>query len=98
MPSCITDRHIIESECFISFSVSKARIIGDKDVMVQTGSDINLTCRAEQVMKNGPKIFTLCTFLNFSAWSCVQNTIKYVLFQRVLRLQGRWFGIEMGQG
>ena len=31
-------------------SVSKARIIGDKDVMVQTGSDINLTCRAEQVI------------------------------------------------
>ena len=37
----------------MSFSlVSKARIIGDKDVMVQTGSDINLTCRAEQVVND----------------------------------------------
>ena len=44
------------------FSVSKARIIGDKDVLVQTGSDINLTCRAEQVIKDEQvMILDLCT-------------------------------------
>ena len=31
-----------------SFSVSRARILGDRDVLVQVGSDINLTCRAEE--------------------------------------------------
>ena len=30
------------------FSVSRARILGDRDVLVQVGSDINLTCRAEE--------------------------------------------------
>lgn len=48
--------------------VSKARIIGDKDVLVQTGSDINLTCRAEQSpvpprtvawYRNGARVNTL---------------------------------------
>ena len=28
--------------------MSKARILGDRDVLVQVGSDINLTCRAEE--------------------------------------------------
>lgn len=28
--------------------VSKAKILGDRDVLVQVGSDINLTCRAEE--------------------------------------------------
>jgi len=28
--------------------VSRARILGDRDVLVQVGSDINLTCRAEE--------------------------------------------------
>ena len=47
---------------FFYFSVSKARIIGDKDVLVQTGSDINLTCRAEQVIKDEQvMILDLCT-------------------------------------
>ena len=32
----------------IFFSVSRARILGDRDVLVQVGSDINLTCRAEE--------------------------------------------------
>ena len=49
---------------FFYFSVSKARIIGDKDVLVQTGSDINLTCRAEQVIKDEQvMILDLCTLL-----------------------------------
>ena len=30
------------------FAVSRARILGDRDVLVQVGSDINLTCRAEE--------------------------------------------------
>ena len=33
---------------FFYFSVSRARILGDRDVLVQVGSDINLTCRAEE--------------------------------------------------
>ena len=33
---------------FYYFSVSRARILGDRDVLVQVGSDINLTCRAEE--------------------------------------------------
>ena len=33
---------------FYSFPVSRARILGDRDVLVQVGSDINLTCRAEE--------------------------------------------------
>lgn len=28
--------------------MSRARILGDRDVLVQVGSDINLTCRAEE--------------------------------------------------
>jgi hypothetical protein len=28
--------------------VSRAKILGDRDVLVQVGSDINLTCRAEE--------------------------------------------------
>ena len=28
-------------------AVSNARIVGDRDVLVQFGSDINLTCRSE---------------------------------------------------
>ena len=31
----------------IFLSVSKARIVGERDVMVHEGSDINLTCKAE---------------------------------------------------
>ena len=33
---------------FLFISVSRARILGDRDVLVQVGSDINLTCRAEE--------------------------------------------------
>ena len=30
-----------------SVAVSKARIVGERDVRVQAGSDINLTCKAK---------------------------------------------------
>ena len=33
---------------YFFFAVSRARILGDRDVLVQVGSDINLTCRAEE--------------------------------------------------
>ena len=32
---------------FLIIAVSNARIVGDRDVLVQFGSDINLTCRSE---------------------------------------------------
>ena len=35
------------SDC-VCFSVSRGKILGDRDVLVQVGSDINLTCRAEE--------------------------------------------------
>ena len=38
----------IISIIYVFFSVSRARILGDRDVLVQVGSDINLTCRAEE--------------------------------------------------
>lgn len=35
-------------EYHLHIVVSRARILGDRDVLVQVGSDINLTCRAEE--------------------------------------------------
>ena len=46
--SALKMRKKISTTNILSFSVSRARILGDRDVLVQVGSDINLTCRAEE--------------------------------------------------
>ncbi len=44
----LLNSNVFENNFIFHFSVSRGKILGDRDVLVQYGSDINLTCRAEE--------------------------------------------------